>query len=184
MGSEKKEIKTDLEGKKSLINELVKEIREDIRKNEIKHLMDVDCTARFGDWKIFAPELVFGTKKGYYSFDLRMIALYLAGKSQYPTRMLKNPLDGTIELYDPRTVNAVMPLSKFLDPDEQEYVVHYGEYQGEVQRSASRPKLYHTLREMHDGSIVCTCEGFRYRKTCRHIKEHELSKSKNIFDGI
>lgn len=36
LGSEKKEIKTDLEGKKSLINELIKEIREDIRKNELR----------------------------------------------------------------------------------------------------------------------------------------------------
>jgi len=37
--------------------------------------------------------------------------------------------------------------------------------------SASIPGSYHTLRLFDDGTMVCSCKGFTYRRSCRHITD-------------
>lgn len=71
LNSEKKEIRTDLEGKKSIIGEIVKEIRDDIKKNEIRNSQsDEDRVKSFTslkqelqDYKLITGELRMSTEK-------------------------------------------------------------------------------------------------------------------------
>lgn len=37
--------------------------------------------------------------------------------------------------------------------------------------SKSNPGTYHKVALYKDGDAICTCDGFKYRNTCRHIKE-------------
>lgn len=37
--------------------------------------------------------------------------------------------------------------------------------------SKSEPGTTHKVAKLADGEVVCTCKGFEYRKTCRHIRE-------------
>ena len=42
-------------------------------------------------------------------------------------------------------------------------VVETVEYESE-----SRPDMIHTARRWSNGAITCTCEGWKYRKQCKH----------------
>lgn len=37
--------------------------------------------------------------------------------------------------------------------------------------SKSEPGVIHKVARLSNGEVVCTCKGFEYRKSCRHIKE-------------
>lgn len=150
---------------------------EDIRFKEFNHLLGPSEMARFSDWRFFAPHLISGAN-GSYTFDEKGIAAYLANETTVNTRILNNPLTKERKFFDPKKAREVAPAYAFMDAGE--YVATYG---GTSEKnlvlhtpSHTRPFLYHSLRRRPDGPLWCTCEGFRYRNTCKHVTEQEAQE--------
>lgn len=155
LNSQKNEIKTDLEGKKSIIGEIVKEIRDDIKKNEIRNSQsDEDRVKSFTslkqelqDYKLITGELRISTEKlknllsnnqmrGEFGEQVAENLLKMAGfviGQDYFSNELQSSLtrpDFTILLPDKTKINidAKFPYSslvKTLGTDNEEERIRY-----------------------------------------------------------
>lgn len=155
LNSEKKEIKTDLEGKKAVIGEIVKEIRDDIRKNELRNSQsDEDRIKSFSSlkqelesYKLITGELKMSTDKlknllsnnqmrGAFgeqiADDLLKMAGFVIGQDYFRNEIQSSQTrpDFTILLPDKTKVNidAKFPyasLVKTLETENEEERVRY-----------------------------------------------------------
>jgi len=96
-----------------------------IRRSELEHCMrGTSQTMRFHDWKIFAPTMVGGEKKGHYDFNRYNILLFLTGKTMVPTKILRNPLTKEDLFADFLPVHQIPHLDTFMT-DNHEFIVKY-----------------------------------------------------------
>jgi hypothetical protein len=104
-----------------------KEGRYEFSRKEIKHLLKKDSEiAHFGDWILFGG-LVYrpeGRGKGHYGINKQRAEDFFAGRTQIPTVIWKNPLNGELRPEKYRTINEIPALTTFLD-EAGEYVAKY-----------------------------------------------------------
>ena len=102
-----------------------KGVNEDVKRKDFKHLfLNENEIMRFADWKYFIPSMVYGDKRGFYSFDIKGLWKFFNGETRIPFRIIKNPLTGTIKHEDFRSIREVPKLMQFLD-ENQEFIVNY-----------------------------------------------------------
>ena len=109
-----------------------KELSANIKRAEFKHLFkNENEIMRFADLKYFIPDLIFGEKTGYYSFNIQGISRLFAGKIKIPTRIIKEPITKEIKYFDYRTINDIPKLTAFLTR-ENEFIVKYWDKHGDT----------------------------------------------------
>lgn len=95
----------------------------EFNRKDIKHLMiDENCTARFGDWVLFGG-LVYKESKGNYGLNLERCQKFFENRLAIPSAIIKDPVTGSLEHQDYRTISQIQPLTNYLDLNG-EYVGH------------------------------------------------------------
>lgn len=100
----------------------------EFRRRDIAHLLTNDSKrARFSDWILFGG-LVYRPegqgKGGYYGMNMERVADFLAGRLAIPTLILKDPLAGTLEMTEKKTIFEIPHLKEFLD-ENQQFIASY-----------------------------------------------------------
>lgn len=79
------------------------------------------------------------------------------------------------------SVNAKPEFIK--DPQLRTFYERIRSAQGRPVRSASDPRKTYTVRYTPDGQYHCTCDGYRYRKTCSHVDRQRAINSARLHDA-
>ncbi len=81
---------------------------------QVKHLFDLNSSARFGDLVYFGG-LVYKTKKAHYGLNMQRCNDFFRGQYKIPEYVVKNPVTGQIEQGPDITINEVKNLREFLN---------------------------------------------------------------------
>lgn len=100
----------------------------EFKRKDIAHLLTNDSKrARFSDWILFGG-LVYRpegeSKGGRYGMNMERTLDFLSGKLAIPTVILKDPLTGTLEMTERKTIHEIPNLTEFLDENNQ-YIASY-----------------------------------------------------------
>lgn len=152
---------------------------EHIRFKEFAHLLGPNEIQRFRDWRYFSPDMV-GGQHGYFDFNADNIRKFLSGNKEVPSLITKDPLTKEVKYFDMKTIHEIYPLFVLLT--EGEFNVQYGSPDGTVYKSKTIHQLHHLMRKKPDGSLCCTCPGYRYRKTCKHMVDYAQFQSRSLFN--
>ena|ERR1700686_3058107 len=85
---------------------------------QVKHLFDLNSSARFGDLVYFGG-IVYKTKKAHYGLNMQRCDQFFRGQYNIPEYVVKNPITGTVEQGPDITIGQVPHLSKFLNEDNE-----------------------------------------------------------------
>ncbi len=153
-----------------------------IKSREIRHLFGPNEVDRFRDWRYFTP-LMVGGEHGEYIFDKQLISNFITGVTKVPTRILKNPLTKEIHYFDLKKSHEIADIREFMN--ENDFLVYYDKTSEKNVvshiESASYRKLFQTIKKGSNGELSCTCEGFKFRKTCRHLIEYNKTLTASLF---
>jgi len=101
--------------------------RNEFRRRDINHLLKTQShVTRFADWVLFGG-LVYrpaGKEKSWYGLNVGRARDFLAGKTEIPTKIIKDPMAKTLEKTDYRKIYDVPHIAEFLD-ENKEFISKY-----------------------------------------------------------
>lgn len=96
----------------------------DIKREEFKSVFkNENSTGRFGDWKLFMPQYIYG-KKGRYNFDVIGIEKFFNGQIEIPTIIMKRGKSGEFIYKNYKNINQIPNITEFLTR-ENDFIVKY-----------------------------------------------------------
>lgn len=102
--------------------------RHEFQMSEIRHLLDKNEYARWGDWKMFGGLVYTPYKteenKAHYGLNIPRCKSFFAGEITIPSRIYKNPVTGELTPADPKHITQIPHLGDFLNKNNQ-YIAVY-----------------------------------------------------------
>jgi hypothetical protein len=89
---------------------------------DIRHLLDKNCYARFGDLALFG--LVYKRGKGLYGLPVERLGAFFAGVDPIAIELEKNPMSGELTQKRWARIGEIPSLSAFLDENKR-FIARY-----------------------------------------------------------